>query len=120
MANAELCISNPSSPSYDKLHKIRRMLDEVCDRFKTMWSPCQQMTIDKGIVIYKGKYCLMRQCMPKKPVRSNIKVWTIVDAISKYLWNFQVYFGKQGNCNDDEDMLSNEEGEDGNLEANEV
>ena len=55
--NAELYISNPYSPSYDKLYKVRWMLNEICDRFKTMWSPYQQMTIDKGI--YKGKYCLM-------------------------------------------------------------
>ena len=31
-----------------------------------------------------------------------------------------MYCEKLGNCNDDEDMLSNEEDEDGNLEASEV
>ena len=31
-----------------------------------------------------------------------------------------MYCGKQGNCNDDEDILSNRKGEGGNFKANEV
>ena len=65
MENANLCISDPSSSLYDKLHKVQWMSDEVCDLFKTMSSPSQQMTIKEGMVMYKGKYCLVRQYMPK-------------------------------------------------------
>jgi hypothetical protein len=42
------------------------------------------------MVMYKGKYCMVRQYMPKKLVRFGIKVWAATDAISKYLWNFKV------------------------------
>ena len=39
--------------------------------------------------------------MPKKPVCFGIKIWAAADAISKYLWNFEVYCGKHGNPCDD-------------------
>jgi hypothetical protein len=38
--------------------------------------------------------------MPKKLVHFGIKVWTTANAISKYLWNFEVYCRKQGNPHD--------------------
>ena len=57
VANAPESERTPSSPTYDKL---QWMLDEVRDRFKGMWSPNQQMTVDENMVMYKGKYCLVR------------------------------------------------------------
>jgi hypothetical protein len=56
----------------------------------------------------KGKYCPIQQYMPRKPMQFGLKVWAAADTISKYLWNFEVYCGKQGNQHDD-DMPSNEE-----------
>ena len=55
--------------------------------------------------------------MPNKLVRFSIKVWVVVDVISKYLWNFEVYCGEHGNpC--DEDMHSDAELEYGEMEGN--
>jgi hypothetical protein len=85
VASAPPSVTNKDNPTYDKLHKIRWMLDEIRDRFKSMWSPNQQMTVDEAMVMYKGKYCHVRQYMPKKPIIFGIKVWAAADAISKYL-----------------------------------
>jgi hypothetical protein len=41
VANAPLCNEDCDSPTYDKLHKLWWMLDEVRDRFKAMWTPNQ-------------------------------------------------------------------------------
>ena len=56
--------------------------------------------------------------MPKKPVHFGIKVWTTTDALSKYLWNFEMYCGKNGNphdvdmeCASDHDDMANDEGQ---------
>jgi hypothetical protein len=49
------------------------------------------------MIIYKGKYCPIMQYMPYKVVRFGLKVWAAADALSKYLWNFEVYCGKSGN-----------------------
>ena len=61
--------------TYDKLYEVRWMLDEIWDRIKAMWNPNQQMTVDEGMIMYKGKYCPIQQYMPMKPVRFGIKVW---------------------------------------------
>jgi hypothetical protein len=80
------------------------MLDEICGRFKSMWFSNQQMIVDEGMDMYKREYCLVWQYMPKKPIRFGIKIWAAIDALSKYLWNFEVYCGKHGNLHDDDDM----------------
>jgi len=80
--------------------------------FKAMWAPNQQMTVDEGMVMYKGKYCPIRQYMPNKPVRFGIKVWAAADALSKYVWNFQIYCGKEGNPHDENADSSGSDEED--------
>jgi hypothetical protein len=45
--------------------------------------------VDEGMIMYKGKYCPIRQYMLLKPEAA--------DALSKYLWNFKIYCGKSGN-----------------------
>jgi hypothetical protein len=82
-----------------------------------MWSPNQQMTVDESMVMYKRKYYPVWQYMPKKPVRFGIKVWAAADAISKYLWNFEVYCGKGGNYYN-EDMHFDPDLEYGECEGN--
>jgi hypothetical protein len=117
VANAPESTKDHGSSTYDKLHKLRWIIDKVRDRFKAMWSPNQQMTMDESMVMYKGKYCPVWQYMPNKLVQFGIKVWAAADVISKYLWNFEIYCGKHGNpC--DEDMHSDAKLEYGELEGN--
>jgi hypothetical protein len=116
VASAPPSITDKDSPTYDKLHKIRWMLDEIRERFKSMWSPNQQMIVDEGMIMYKGKYCPVRQYMPKKPIRFGIKVWATTDALSKYLWNFEVYCGKGGNPHNDDGLSESASGLEGSSE----
>jgi hypothetical protein len=81
-----------SSGDFDKLVKLRWLLDEVRDRCKEMWNLGDTVTVDE-IIQYKGKYCLMRQYMPKKPTKWGIKVWCLTDSELRYMWNFEVYCG---------------------------
>lgn len=74
MASAPLSVTNKDSSTYDKLYKIKWMLDEIRDQFKSMWSSNQQIIVDEGMVMYKENYCPIRQYMPKKPIRFGIKV----------------------------------------------
>jgi hypothetical protein len=89
-----------ANATYDKLHKLWWMVDEVTGRFKAMWTPNQQMIVDECMVMYKDQYCPVRQYMPNKPVWFGIKVWVAADALSKYIWNFEIYCGKGGNPHD--------------------
>jgi hypothetical protein len=101
VANAPPDVKDPSSATHDKLHKVRWMMDEVRGRFKAMWTPNQQLTVDEGMIMYKGKYCGIRQYLRNKHIRFGLKVWAAADALSKYLWNFEVYCGKSGNPHDE-------------------
>jgi hypothetical protein len=106
VANAPPHVKDTSSPTYEKLHKIRWMMEEVRDHFKAMWSPNQQLIVDEEMIMYKGKYCPIKQYMQCKLVRFGLKVWAVANALSKYLWNFKVYCGKTGNLYDDEEQDS--------------
>ena len=50
---------------------------------------------------YKGTYCPLRQYMPQKPQKWGIKVWHMAYSITKFVWNFAVYCGKN---EDNEEM----------------
>jgi hypothetical protein len=85
--------ANRRDPNYDKLVKTRWLLEEVRLRCQQNWQLGQMVTVDEMMVRYKGKYCPIRQYMPKKPCKWDIKVWCIADVVKKYVWQFQVYTG---------------------------
>ena len=103
VANAPPHVTNTFSPTYEKLHKIRWMMEEMRDHFKAMWSPNQHLIVDEEMIIYKGKYCPIKQYMLYKLVRFGLKIWAAADAMLKYLWNFKVYCRKIRNLHDDEE-----------------
>jgi len=47
------------------------------------------------MVPYKGKYYLLRQYMPRKPTHWGVKVWCLVDARHKYVYDMQIYTGSE-------------------------
>ena len=60
-------------PSYDPLYKVRPLID-LCQRtFRNHLEPGQDLSIDDGMIRYKGRL-YFRQYMPKKPVKWGIKV----------------------------------------------
>ena len=54
------------------------------------------MSIDKGMIAYKGRLSF-RQFMPAKPTKYGIKVWMAADAKNGYVSNFAVYLGQAEN-----------------------
>lgn len=80
----------------DKIAKVRWLVEDIRGRCQNLWNLHQQVTVDESVVRYKGQYCSIRQYMPRKPCRFGIKVWSLDDAVVKYLWNFEVYCGKEG------------------------
>ena len=52
-------ITDRSNVKFDKLVKLRWLLDEIRDRCKDMWNLGNKVTIDEMMVQYKGKYCLI-------------------------------------------------------------
>lgn len=58
---------------YDRLFKVRRIMNMVLSNFKQVYDPSKNMSIDEGMIAYKGRLSL-RQFMPAKPTKYVIKV----------------------------------------------
>lgn len=82
-----------TSPNYDKLYKLRTLIDTLNDVFQKQTSNSSRQSIDECMVKFKGRSCL-KQYMPKKPVKRGFKIWARCDAVTGYLYQFEVYAGK--------------------------
>ena len=91
-------LAPPGSPDYNKLGKVQPIIDRLCKSFQSVYSPGKNVSVDEAMIpfIDKGRSPL-KQYMSQKPVKRGIKVWALADASNRYIANFQVYTGKQGN-----------------------
>ena len=82
----------PSSgePGYDRLGKVRDIMNMVSERFLAVYHPHCENSIDEAMVKFQGRSCL-KQYMPAKPIKRGIKVWCQADAHNGYLCEYQVY-----------------------------
>ena len=80
-------------PHYDKLYKIRPMLDKVVHQFKSTYLPTCNLSVDESIIGFKGRLSFV-QYMPQKPTKWGIKAWVLAESESGYVWNIKIYTGK--------------------------
>ena len=57
-------------------------------------NPGENVTVDEQLVGFQGR-CPFRQYMPSKPAKYGIKFWMLCDSSTTYVWNIQVYTGKE-------------------------
>lgn len=81
---------------YDRLFKVRRIINMVLSNFKRVYDPSKNMSISEGMIAYKGRLSF-RQFMPAKLTKYGIKVWMAADAKNGYVSNFAVYLGQAEN-----------------------
>lgn len=63
-----------NQPGYDRLHKIRPMIDCLRETWRTIYHPPKEQSIDEAMVGFKGRNS-MKQYMPMKPTKRGYKVW---------------------------------------------
>ena len=80
------------NPGYDKLYKIRPLLDIVESNSQAAYSPHQQIAIDEAMVLFKGRSS-MKQYMPLKPTKRGYKLWCLSDSHNGFLYRAIVYTG---------------------------
>ena len=79
-------------PSQDRLMKIRPVIDYLIPLFKSTYTPKKNLSIDEGMLPYKGR--LNFKCyLPKKPIKYGIKLYILAEADTGYVSNFIVYSG---------------------------
>ncbi|XP_066581313.1 piggyBac transposable element-derived protein 4-like [Prorops nasuta] len=83
-------------PNYDKLYKLRPLLNSLEKNFKTYWKPSKYQSIDESMIKFKGRSSL-KQYLPAKPIKRGYKCWIRADE-SSFVCEFQVYTGKTESC----------------------
>lgn len=81
---------------YDRLYKVRPILDHVTDTFLTRFNLSRDVSVDEAMVRYTGRLSF-KQYMPAKPIKRGMKIWMACNANSGYLSRFEVYLRRQGN-----------------------
>jgi hypothetical protein len=83
-------------PSYDRLGKIRPLLDYLGQQFRVLYHPSANIAIDEAMIKFQGR-STMKQYMPLKPIKRGIKAWILADSQNGYFWKIQIYVGRQEN-----------------------
>lgn len=78
----------------DKLWKIRWFVDFLNEKFKELYVPYDNATVDESMIKFKGRLGF-RQYLPAKPTKWGVKVWTLAESDTGYLHCFQVYTGRE-------------------------
>jgi hypothetical protein len=79
--------------AYDKLHKLRPLIDALNESSLNAYQPSNRLSVDESMIPFKGRFS-MKQYMPKKPVKRGYKVWCLGDSTTGFITKFQIYTGK--------------------------
>ena len=77
---------------FDKLHKIRPLLDIIQQKIKSSYNPHQEVSIDEAMVGFKGRSSL-KQYMLMKPTKRGFKIWCLCDSTNGYTYAIIIYTG---------------------------
>jgi hypothetical protein len=91
--NLHLC-DNAQPTGKDKLYKVREFITILQSTFKKIFTPSGYFAVDESMMKWKGRLG-WRQFMPNKPIRFGMKVWALCDSVTGYMYNFQIYTGKE-------------------------
>ena len=86
--NNQEAITDASDPNYDKLYKIKPLIDHFRSCFKEAVTPETMQAIDEMMVPFKGRHGV-KQYMPKKPGKWGYKMWCRA-GMSGYVYDFEV------------------------------
>lgn len=77
----------------DKLAAIRFIYDQFIENSKRCYTPGAYLTIDEMLHAFRGR-CDFLQFMSGKPAKIGVKMQALVDAITFYTWNLELYCGQ--------------------------
>ena len=61
------------SPGYDRLGKVRPVIDHLSERFAELYQPHREVAVDEAMIKFTGRSSL-KQYMPMKPIKRGKKV----------------------------------------------
>ncbi|KRZ66940.1 PiggyBac transposable element-derived protein 4 [Trichinella papuae] len=80
---------------HDKMAPIRSVSEKFVRNCRESFFPNAHLCVDEQLLPFRGR-CPFRVYIKSKPHGYGIKLWTLCDSVTMYVWNFQVYCGKMG------------------------
>lgn len=77
-------------PQYDKLHKIRPLIEHLNSVNSRVYNPSQTLSVDESMIPFSGRSSI-KQYIPMKPVDRGYKVWCSADAKTGFITKMEVY-----------------------------
>ena len=82
------------NPGFDNIYRVRQFLDVVLRNSQRLYRLDREVSIDETMVPHKGRLSF-KQYIKNKPIRWGVKLWVLCEAKTGYVFNFQVYLGKE-------------------------
>lgn len=91
------------SPEYDKLYKLRPLIDYLNNKYGSVYDCSSELSVDESMIPFKGRSSF-KQYMPMKPVKRGYKVWCIADSQTGFVSKFDIYTGKSAVTESEKDL----------------
>ena len=92
-------IQNTPGVIVDTLWKIRPLINHLSSKFKRLYTPGQQLSLDEGLCAYKGRW-LYLSYNPKKPHKWGVKIFQICNSNNGYCCRFKIVAGRSMHVRD--------------------
>ena len=77
-------------PGHDRLGKLCPIIEAFLTQFLEKYSPHCEQAVDEAMIPFRS----LKQYLPAKPVKRDIKVWCRSDSHNGYISEFQIYTGR--------------------------
>ena len=82
------------SKDYSEIYKAKNFTEILGRNFQKNYNFGRCGTIDESMIKFKGRSNI-KQYLPLKPRKRGYKVWCLCNPITAYLFNYQIYLGKE-------------------------
>lgn len=89
---SSMCLPR-NDPGYDKLYKIRPLINFFSKKFSQIYTPDKHISIDESLIHFTGRLGI-KQYIPNKRSRYGVKLYKLCERATGYTYDFRVYEGK--------------------------
>lgn len=82
-------------PNHDPLHKVRPMVDLLNQKFRELYTPSENLTLDEAMIPFRGRVSF-KVYMKNKPNKYGVRLEVVTDADNGVVLHFETYTGNAG------------------------
>ena len=84
-----------NEPNHDPLHKVRPLVDLLNRKFKELYTPSEDLTVDEAMIPFRGRVAF-KVYMKNKPNKYGVRLEVVADASTGVVLHFEAYTGAAG------------------------